>query len=153
MWIAASLIQDGGQVLPTWLLFTYLFHTTGELCVSPIGLSPTSKLAPRRYYSQMMSMWFFGAALSNLLAGLLAGGYSNDNVADFPNLYRQIVIFLAVVGVGFLVATPFLKKLAGLKQDEATDSQTYFGDCVSNGPKPGRAVANHAKPAAISRLF
>lgn len=124
MWFAASLIQDGGQVLPTWLLLTYLFHTTGELCVSPIGLSATSKLAPRRYYSQMMGMWFFGAALGNLLAGLLAGGFSDDNVADFPSLYRQIVIFLAVVGVGFLIATPFLKKLAGLKQDGAADSQT-----------------------------
>ncbi|MDZ7824883.1 MAG: hypothetical protein U5R48_01215 [Gammaproteobacteria bacterium] len=56
MWMAASLIQDGGQVLPTWLLLTYLFHTTAELCLSPIGLSATSKLAPRRYYSQLMGM-------------------------------------------------------------------------------------------------
>jgi POT family proton-dependent oligopeptide transporter len=121
MWIAASLIQDGGQVLPTWLLLTYLFHTTGELCLSPIGLSATSKLAPRKYYSQMMGMWFFGAALGNLLAGLLAGEFNGDNVSEFPERYRQIVLFCGVVFVGFLIATPFLKNMAALDKVEIED--------------------------------
>ncbi len=116
MWIAASLIQDGSQVLPTWLLLTYLFHTTGELCLSPIGLSATSKLAPKPYYSQMMGMWFMGAALGNLLAGLIAGEFHGENLAEFPERYRQIVIFCTVVTVLFLVATPFLKKLACLDE-------------------------------------
>ncbi|MDT8437439.1 MAG: peptide MFS transporter [Wenzhouxiangellaceae bacterium] len=122
MWVAASLIQDGGQVLPTWLLLTYLFHTTGELCLSPIGLSATSKLAPRRYYSQMMGMWFFGAALGNLLAGLLAGEFNGDNVSEFPERYRQIVLFCGVVFVAFLIATPFLRKMAAL--DRAPEDLT-----------------------------
>ena len=116
MWFAASLIQEGDRVLPVWLLLTYLFHTTGELCLSPIGLSATSKLAPRSYYSQMMGMWFFGAALGNLLAGLIAGEFRGDNVAEFPERYRQIVIFCAVVFLGFLIATPWLKKIAALDQ-------------------------------------
>lgn len=122
MWIAASMIQDGGQVLPTWLLMTYLFHTTGELCLSPIGLSATSKLAPRRYYSQMMGMWFFGAALGNLLAGILAGEFSGEKVGDFPERYRQIVVFCTAVFVGFLIATPYLKRMAGL--DSVPDEYT-----------------------------
>lgn len=116
MWFAATLIQDGDQVLPTWLLLTYLFHTTGELCLSPIGLSATSKLAPRRYYSQMMGMWFFGAALGNLLAGLLAGEFNGDNVSEFPERFRQVVVFCGVVFLLFLMATPFLKKMAALDQ-------------------------------------
>jgi len=116
MWFAASLIQDGDQVLPTWLLLTYLFHTTGELCLSPIGLSATSKLAPRAYYSQMMGMWFFGAALGNLLAGLLAGEFNGDDVSEFPERFRQVVIFCGAVGIAFLIATPYLKKMAGLEQ-------------------------------------
>ena len=116
MWFAASLIQDGDQVLPTWLLLTYLFHTTGELCLSPIGLSATSKLAPRAYYSQMMGMWFFGAALGNLLAGLLAGEFNGDDVSAFPERFRQIVIFCGAVGIAFLIATPYLKKMAGLEE-------------------------------------
>jgi POT family proton-dependent oligopeptide transporter len=139
MWFAASLIQDGDQVLPTWLLLTYLFHTTGELCVSPIGLSATSKLAPRSYYSQMMGMWFFGAALGNLLAGLLAGEFSGDQVEQFPELYRQIVIFCGVVTVGFLVATPFLKKMAAL--DTPTDDlvrEDEPGAYEGGGPKQPR---------------
>jgi POT family proton-dependent oligopeptide transporter len=121
MWIAASLIQDGGQVLPTWLLLTYLFHTTGELCLSPIGLSATSKLAPRKYYSQMMGMWFFGAALGNLLAGLLAGEFGGENVSEFPERYRQIVLFCGAVFVAFLIATPFLRKMAALDRVETED--------------------------------
>ncbi|MCA1778830.1 MAG: peptide MFS transporter [Xanthomonadaceae bacterium] len=115
MWFAATLIQDGGQVLPTWLLLTYLFHTTGELCLSPIGLSATSKLAPRAYYSQMMGMWFFGAALGNLLAGLLAGEFNGDDVSEFPERFRQVMIFCGAVGVAFLIAAPYLKKLAALE--------------------------------------
>ncbi|NBD96422.1 MAG: MFS transporter [Gammaproteobacteria bacterium] len=140
MWIAASLIQDGDQVLPTWLLLTYLFHTTAELCVSPIGLSATSKLAPRSYYSQMMGMWFFGAALGNLLAGLLAGEFSGDQVDQFPDLYRQIVIFCGVVTVGFLVATPFLKKMAALDEVSADDMvrEDEPGAYEGGGPKQPR---------------
>jgi len=122
MWIAASLIQDGDQVLPTWLLLTYLFHTTGELCLSPIGLSATSKLAPRKYYSQMMGMWFFGAALGNLLAGLLAGEFSGENLSEFPARYRQIVLFCGAVFVAFLIATPFLRRMAAL--DHVEDQYT-----------------------------
>ncbi|MDT8410161.1 MAG: peptide MFS transporter [Wenzhouxiangellaceae bacterium] len=121
MWIAASLIQDGGQVLPTWLLLTYLFHTTGELCLSPIGLSATSKLAPRAYYSQMMGMWFFGAALGNLLAGLLAGEFSGEDVSEFPARFRQIVIFCGAVGIAFIIATPYLKKMASLDKVHIDD--------------------------------
>ena len=57
---AAQLVVRGNQVLPTWLIFTYLFHTMGELALSPVGLSATTKLAPKRYVGQMMGIWFFG---------------------------------------------------------------------------------------------
>src|SRR5205807_3642130 len=53
------------QVSPAWLVVTYFFHTTGEMCLSPIGLSSTTKLAPARYAGQMMGIWFMGAALGN----------------------------------------------------------------------------------------
>lgn len=69
----------------------------------------------------MMGMWFFGAALGNLLAGLLAGEFSGDRVSEFPEVYRQIVIFCGVVTVGFLIATPFLKKMAALDEDRPKD--------------------------------
>src|SRR5690606_20707002 len=58
---AASLVAAGNDVLPTWLIFTYLLHTMGELALSPVGLSSVTKLAPRRYVGQMMGMWFMAS--------------------------------------------------------------------------------------------
>ena len=75
MFVASKLVVSGDSVLPTWLFFTYLLHTTGELCLSPVGLSSISKLAPKRFVSQMMGIWFLGSALGNIIAGLVAGRF------------------------------------------------------------------------------
>ena len=101
MYLAARLVAAGESVLPTWLFFTYLLHTTGELCLSPVGLSAISKLAPRRYLSQMMGIWFLGGALGNLIAGLLAGRFDPGALGDMPGLYLQIV--LVTIGAGLLL--------------------------------------------------
>ena len=68
---AAKLAADE-QVGPMGLVLTYLLHTTGELCLSPVGLSTITELSPKRYVGQMMGIWFVGTALGNLMAGLLA---------------------------------------------------------------------------------
>lgn len=54
MWAAQLVVASGGKVAPTWLLLTYLLHTFGELCLSPVGLSNVTKLSPKRYVGQMM---------------------------------------------------------------------------------------------------
>ena len=54
-----------------WLVATYFFHTVGELCLSPVGLSSMTKLAPGRLQGQMMGTWFMGAAIGNLVAGMV----------------------------------------------------------------------------------
>lgn len=61
----------------------------------------------------MMGVWFVGAALGNVLAGLLAGELSGDSVAQMPDLYLQIVLTTAGTGLLLLVCTPALKKLMG----------------------------------------
>ena len=99
---AAALVADGQQVLPTWLLFTYLLHTMGELALSPVGLSAVTKLAPRRFVGQMMGVWFLAASLGSILAGLLAGEFRADAVDEMPSLYLQIV--LTTIGSGILLA-------------------------------------------------
>ena len=99
---AAALVAEGQQVLPTWLLFTYLLHTMGELALSPVGLSSVTKLAPRRYVGQMMGVWFLAASLGNIIAGLLAGEFRADALDEMPRLYLQIV--LTTVGSGVLLA-------------------------------------------------
>ena len=97
MYWAAQYAVEGIKVGLGWLVFTYLFHTLGELFLSPVGLSTYTKLAPKKYYSQMMGLWFVAASLGNLIAGLFAGNFNEGNVAEMPSLFMQVCLF----GVGF----------------------------------------------------
>jgi len=110
---AAQLVIRGNQVLPTWLFFTFLLHTMGELALSPVGLSATTKLAPKRYVGQMMGIWFLGASLGNILAGLLAGEFSADALNDMPDLYLQIVLTTAGSGLLLLAFAKPIRRLMG----------------------------------------
>ncbi len=110
---AASLVAAGNTVLPTWLFFTYLLHTMGELALSPVGLSSVTKLAPRRYVGQMMGLWFMASGLGNIIAGVIAGRFDPEQLEQMPALYTQIV--LTTVGCGILIAVLVkpLKRLMG----------------------------------------
>ena len=110
---AAQLVQQGEQVMPTWLITTYLVHTMGELALSPVGLSATTKLAPRRFAGQMMGVWFLGASLGNLIAGLIAGGFRDDAIGEFPALYLQIVLTSAGAGLLMLLCARPIRRLMG----------------------------------------
>lgn len=102
LFFASQYVVAGEKVAPTWLLLTYLFHTTGELCLSPVGLSAVTKLAPRRYVGQMMGTWFMATSLGHLIAGLLAGHLADDsNVAAVPD--RFLFVFMTTVGAGLLM--------------------------------------------------
>ncbi len=113
MVFAAKLVVSGDRVLPTWLIFTYLLHTTGELCLSPVGLSAICKLAPKRFASQMMGVWFLGFSLGNLIAGLLAGRFDPDSLEQMPNLYLQIVSLGVATGILLLIFIKPIKKMMG----------------------------------------
>lgn len=102
-----------GQVGPLWLVATYLIHTLGELCLSPVGLSAVTKLAPRRFVGQMMGMWFLATALGSLTAGLLAGEISQVPVADMPSIYLRIALITASAGAVLIILARPLKKLMG----------------------------------------
>ena len=114
MMLAAELIiSSGGKVAPTWLLMTYLVHTFGELCLSPVGLSNVTKLSPPRYVGQMMGTWFLGAAVGNLFAGLIGGHVGGGEAASMPGQFLQMAMIGGGAGVLMLVATPWIKKLMG----------------------------------------
>ncbi len=110
---AATLVSAGQQVLPTWLFFTYLLHTMGELAISPVGLSSVTKLAPRRFVGQMMGMWFMCSGLGNVIAGIVAGRFDPDRLDQMPGLFLQIVLTTAGVGVLLLVFARPLKRMMG----------------------------------------
>ncbi len=110
MVLAAKLVAGGEKALPFWLILTYLLHTTGELCLSPVGLSSVTKLSPKRYTSQMMGTWFMGSALGSVMAGLIAGDFDEGNVLEMPDLFMSIVITSVGMGIVFAVLTPTLKR-------------------------------------------
>lgn len=116
MYGAATFVIKGQSVLPTWLMLTYLIHTMGELCLSPVGLSAMTKLSPKRFVSQMMGIWFLSTALGEILAGLLAGRFNPESLNDMPNLYLHIVAFGVGSGIVLLLLTRPLKKLMGDNQ-------------------------------------
>jgi len=97
-------------VSPAWLVATYFFHSVGELCLSPIGLSSITKLSPRRYVGQMMGIWFMGAALGNLLAGRVGGLIAS---LPMPQLFGAVTLFSIGCGVLLLLFTKPLKGWIG----------------------------------------
>jgi len=116
MAVASKAVAAGNKVMPTWLITTYLFHTFGELCLSPVGLSSVTKLAPRRLVGQLMGTWFLATSLGNLLAGLMAGGFSEDALDQWPAMYLRITFMPVVVGVLLIVlAKPIKSWMAGIK--------------------------------------
>ena len=110
MYFAAKIVATGTKVGMTWLILTYFLHTIGELTLSPVGLSATTKLAPRKYYSQMMGVWFVGAALGNLIAGLYSGNFDPENVKQMPNLFMAVVQFGVCGSVLFLALSPWINR-------------------------------------------
>jgi POT family proton-dependent oligopeptide transporter len=97
-------------VSPVWLVVTYFFHTVGELCLSPIGLSSITRLSPARYVGQMMGIWFMGAALGNLVAGRVAGLIES---LPMPQLFGAVTMFSVSAGLVLLLFTKPLRGWIG----------------------------------------
>ncbi|MEI7581427.1 peptide MFS transporter [Runella sp.] len=112
----AKTALTGVKASSLFLIFTYLFHTLGEVCLSPVGLSAYTKLAPKKYLSQLMGIWFVAAALGNLFAGLFAGGFDEENVQQMPQMFMSIVWFcLAVGSIIFILQRPLKDWMGGIK--------------------------------------
>ena len=105
-------IQDGVKVSMLWLVLAYLFHTLGELCISPVGLSYVSKLVPARMIAFMFGMWYLAIAIGNKLAAVLGGQI--EAITEEYSLSTFFLIFTivpAVAGLLILALTPIIKKL------------------------------------------
>jgi POT family proton-dependent oligopeptide transporter len=117
--VVGARISDGGsRVSPIWLIVTYVLHTCGELCLSPVGLSMVTKLAPARFASLAMGAWFFSFFISDLLAGFIAGAVEKvekgqvfhllGGQADF---FLMFVVSTFVAGAVLLTLSPLVKRL------------------------------------------
>ena len=96
--IGASIAMQEGLAGAKWLLLTYLFHTIGELALSPIGLAAISNLSPKRFVGQMMGIWFLASSLGAIIAGLLSGQATYEGLSSMPSLFNQIAIYSSIAG-------------------------------------------------------
>ena len=116
----AMAIPDGAEtaaVSMVWLIVAYLFHTLGELCVSPVGLSYVSKLSPPKLVGLMFGIWF----LANFIAGVV-GGYTGGAIDSISENYGLSVFFLiftiipAFMGLVMILINKFMiKKMHGIR--------------------------------------
>ena len=96
-----------GKCVMIWLVLAFFFHTTGELCLSPVGLSTITKLAPARLVGMFMGVWFLSSALGNVLAPWVAGSARGD----FDDVFLRIALITAAGGGVLLVLVPLLKRM------------------------------------------
>jgi POT family proton-dependent oligopeptide transporter len=117
----ASYAVGGVKVSMMWMIVTYLLHTAGELCLSPVGLSSVTKLAPKKLAGQLMGTWFMGTALGNLIAGLAAGGFEGMGVSE---LFAAVAKVTGVAGVVLLIFARPIRRLVGGAEDTLEEVAT-----------------------------
>ncbi len=127
-------VSGTGKVAIIWLVLAYLFHTWGELCLSPVGLSYVTKLSPAKIVGFMMGVWFLATAGSEYIAALLANIASIDtsggevsNLQEAKDSYGSLFKYLFYTGMIFgailLVMSPFLKKMMhGIDTDTSEEA-------------------------------
>jgi POT family proton-dependent oligopeptide transporter len=93
---AATVAATGVRVSPMWLVLSYLFQTLGELCLSPVGLSAMSKLAPARVAGLVMGVWFLASSVGNYLAGMAASVYET---MPLPTLFTLVTAIALATGL------------------------------------------------------
>jgi POT family proton-dependent oligopeptide transporter len=96
---AASLAASGVRVSPMWLVVSYLFQTLGELCLSPVGLSAMTRLAPARIAGLVMGVWFLALSVGSYLAGMASSVYET---MPLPTLFT--VVTVTAVGAAIVMA-------------------------------------------------
>jgi POT family proton-dependent oligopeptide transporter len=110
---AAKMAAGGAQVAIWWLTGTYFLQTLGELCLSPVGLSAMTKLAPDRAGGFVMGIWFLSTSIGNWLAGKAGSLYSS---MPLPTLFGSVAAFS--VGTAIVLALlikPTVKLMSGVK--------------------------------------
>ncbi len=129
--LGATMVQGGDvtvKVSMLFLVFAYLFHTLGELCLSPIGLSMVTKLAPLKFTSLLMGIWFFFTALSNWLAAFIGSfvGEGQEMVDNAANIFMGVGSAALVTGVIiFLSAGKLLQWMHGAEGDASEHTEEH----------------------------
>jgi POT family proton-dependent oligopeptide transporter len=111
--VPASMFAASGRVSPLWLVAVYFVSVIGEMCLSPVGLSTVTKLAPPRLAGIMMGVWFLSIAIGDKVAGYVAGFFTGTDTALLQRLFGYMGVAL-LISTGVLIAlTPWIRRLMG----------------------------------------
>jgi POT family proton-dependent oligopeptide transporter len=149
--VAGAYAAGLGNATPVLFIFLiYFLHTTGELCLSPVGLSAMNRLAPMHMASLIMGTWFFASATGNFAAGLIAAATGAEGLEGQAagketvlSVYTTVGWIAVAVGVGVVLVSPLVKRLMHLDtlRDAATEELAGYkelGEQQAAGLSPGR---------------
>jgi POT family proton-dependent oligopeptide transporter len=119
-------VEPGVKVSILWITSLYMIHTFGELCLSPIGLSMVNKLAPMKFASLLMGVWFLSTSAANKFAGALSGLYPDPSKPlpsiigfEIKDLYSFFMVFVVMSGLAsiclFVVSKKLTKMMNGIR--------------------------------------
>lgn len=120
--------DEGGQVAAFWLILMYLLHTTGELCLSPVGLSMVTKLSVTRVAAMMMGVWFLSSAFASYAGGMIAAAMAIESSATgdidplssivvYTEVFEKLATVAVVMGAVLLAFSPWLSNKMKLSND------------------------------------
>jgi proton-dependent oligopeptide transporter, POT family len=126
---ASQQAEAEGKSALLWVVAAYAFHTMGELCLSPVGLSMVTKLAPVRLVSLLMGIWFLSTAIANKLAGVI--GSQAEAYGEFA-VFLGIVIATGAAGVVLAALSPLLVRMM-----HGADQKAVGTTAPAAAPAPG----------------
>ncbi|PWG03825.1 MFS transporter [Sphingosinicella humi] len=132
--VGGAFAAGTGNPTPVIFIFLiYLLHTTGELCLSPVGLSAMTKLAPARMVGLIMGTWFLASAAGNFIGGLIAQATGGEGAAEGAAATPVLDVYSTIgwvgigVGVAVIAVSPFVRRLMHEDVDNADHSHVLAG--------------------------
>ncbi|MGI9321960.1 MAG: peptide MFS transporter [Pseudomonadales bacterium] len=118
----ASLAGEDGRVAMIWLALMYLLHTTGELCLSPVGLAMVTRLSVAQVAGMMMGVWFLSSSFAAYVAGMVAGAMAIDTTGDqtasatdslaiYVSVFGKLALVAVAMGLLLMLVSPLLARL------------------------------------------
>lgn len=111
--IPAAALTAQGKVSPLWLVGLYFLEVMGEMCLSPVGLSTVTELAPAKLVGIMMGVWFLAASLGSKLAGFISGFFDVTSPDTLVRLYGSIAVGLLIAAGVLATLIPTIRRLMG----------------------------------------
>lgn len=111
--VPAAMLTADGRISPLWLVGLFFLQTTGELFLSPVGLSTMTRLAPKRAVGFVLGIWFLGFALGSKLAGVLGSNFTATDAGALAWSFAWQAGMAAAAAAAFFALTPWIKRLMG----------------------------------------